>query len=137
MLAANCTTAHDTLHYAAGLIETGLTPVERGIATARTFRELGDSAGTLMLTLGDLAAGLTILGAPSAVAEAPPIAARRRTCTEIAALLHPIPHGDPLRLAAVFRAIESHFGRSTDPRQKAIATTAGREADELENGARL
>lgn len=136
MLAATCTTAHDTLHYAAGLIETGLTPEARAAATATTFRELGDLAGDLQLTPGDLTAGLAILGAPSAVAEAPPIAARRRTCSEIAALLRPVPDGDPLRLAAVFRTVEAKLNGSVGARYRAIAATAGREADELENGAR-
>lgn len=133
MLAASALTARETLYYAAGLIETGLAPEGRAGADAKTFRELGDSAGDLPLTPADLVAGLDLIGAPSHVSEAPPIAARRKTCFEIAELLRPVADGDPQRLAAVFRAIESHFGRSTDDRQKAIAATAGREAAEIED----
>lgn len=137
MLAASATTARETFHYAAGLIEAGLTPEGRASATALTFRQLGESAASdLPLTPADLVAGLELLVEPRAAEELPQVTARRKTCAEIAELLRPVSAGDPQRLAAVFRAIEQHFARSTDDRQKAIAATAGREAGELEAVAR-
>lgn len=132
MLAASATTAHDTLHYAAEKIATGLAPEGRGSATAKTFRELGDSAGDLPLTPADLVAGLDLVAQPQDAEEPAPIAARRKTCAEIAALLRPVATGDAQRLAVVLRAIQSHFGRSKDERQLAIAATAGREASEID-----
>jgi hypothetical protein len=133
MLAALLATEHDTLHFAAGLIETGLAPEGRAAATAATFRQLGDSAACdIHLTLADLVAGLELVAA-SRDGDPPPVAARRKTCAEIAELVKPVaPGGNPECLAQVFRCIESHFSRSTDPRQLAIATTAAREAAEIE-----
>lgn len=133
MLAAQLTTARHTLYYAADRIIVGLTPAARAMHTAETFRQLGDSAaGDLPLTPADLVAGLELVAQPLATDEPAPVAARRKTCAEIVELLRPVSAGDARRLAVVLRAVESHFGKSTDPRQTAIGATAGREASEID-----
>lgn len=138
MLATSLTKASETLEYAAGLIAAGLEPTARAHATAAMFRQLGDSAACdHPLTPADLVAGLEAVSKPLDLTgeydEPVTIAARRKTCREIATLLRPVPAGgDPKRLAAVLRTVESHYSRSTDPRHVAIATTDGREAFEIE-----
>jgi hypothetical protein len=127
--------AKDTFTSLADLVVGSLQPDGRATATAATLRQLADSAGAgdLPLTPADAAAGFALL-APLRDGDPTPVAARRRTCGELAVLLgdFSIFPADPQRLAAVFRVVAAHFVGSADPRQAAIAETAAREAVELE-----
>lgn len=136
------TTARETLHLAADAIFAGLQPQARATATATTFRQFGDIAGSMPLTVADLVAGLEVIGRPGD-SDPPPTSARRGTCREIAELFVPGNEqlraalfspgsGDPRRLAAAWRAIASHFAGSADPRQATIVSTLTREILEIE-----
>lgn len=131
-------TARDTLRAAAALIAQGFTPEARATAAATTFDQLAEIVGgDLPLSIADLSVGLKLLSTSRSEAEAPNIAARRRTCAEIAALLGAGDGlGDPRRLAAVFRAVAERYATSVDPRHAAIRTTATREAGELDSEVR-
>ena len=133
MLTQDIITARQTFNYAADRILIGLTPPERAAKTAITFREIGDVADALPLTPADMVAGFELLGTQLAAVEPGNVTGLRNTCREVAALLRPVPDGgDPQRLAAVFRRIETAFGGSVAARYRAIAETAGREAREIE-----
>lgn len=144
-MSASITTAQHTLHQIADLVAAGFSPPAseapegRAARTAATLREEGDLAGDLPLTLGDAVLALRLLADP--LPDDPPgaVPGRRATCAEIAALIQPVPaDGNPLHLAAVYRRVELRLHDATDaqgevdPRRRAIATRAGREAAELE-----
>lgn len=124
-------TANETFRAVAEAIADRLQPPGRGAATAATFDQIAEIGGDLPLTVADLAAGFDALG-HARPGDVPAIAARRRTCSEISALISAGTAGDPRQLATVFRRLASHFADSADPRQATIAATAAREAEELE-----
>jgi hypothetical protein len=132
IMPAALTTALDTLHHTAERIAIGLAPEDHAVATATTFWQIGDLAGDLPLTLGDLALGLELLVSPRAFAESPTTTAYRKTCDDVAALLRQATAGDPRRLAAVLRVVAKHCAGSRDPHHVALGVTAAREAAELE-----
>lgn len=133
-------TAKTTLSTLSALIATSLPPVpgqEAGVdgrraATAASFAQLAEIGGDASLTEADAKAGFSRLGTPQE-GDTPPIAARRLTCRQVADLLCPTTErpGRTARLASVFEAVVTHFQGSDDPRQKAMAATAAREAAEL------
>lgn len=110
-----------------------ITPEARGLAMAATLEQLGGpelEAHIIGLRCADLGAAYRALS-EGAEGEHPAIAARRRTCGEIAALCP----GDGQITPGVlnlWRAWRDHFASSTDPRHHAMAVTFGRELSELE-----
>lgn len=133
-------TAKKTLMTLSTLIAASLPPVpgqETGIegrraATAATFAQFAQLAEEIPLTLEDAWVGFSRLGVLRE-GDTPPVQARRLTCRQVADLISQEPPlgGNPVALASVFEAVAAHFLGSNDPRQKAMATTAAREAAEL------
>lgn len=128
LLAQAPMTAHETFRAVAEVIADRLQPPGRGAAIAAKFDQISEIGGDLPLTVADLAAGFDALG-HARPGDVPAIAARRRICSEISALISAGTAGDPRQLAAVIRRVASHFVGITDP---VIAATAAREAEELE-----
>jgi hypothetical protein len=104
-------------------------------ATRGSLNQVGEIAGDLPLSLPDCAAGFAALAKAKAEGEPGNVVGRRKTCGELAVFAGDSEGGNVANLAAVFRAVETHFASSDDPRQKAMAGTAKREADELEASA--
>lgn len=126
-------TARATLHRLASLVAERMQPLGRAEATAGTLRAEGDIAGSMPLALADALVGFRILAQPRAPGEPGNVTGRRETCREFAGLIGPAPvGGEPLLLAAAYRAVERQFYGSDDDRQAAIANRAGREASEIE-----
>jgi hypothetical protein len=126
------TTARTTLLALAVLVRNGMQPEGRANATASSLDQVGEIGGDLPLTLADAAAGFAHLAQPKGEGEPGNVLGRRKTCGELATLAGDAEGGNPANLAAVLRAQEKAFEGSEDPRQKAMADTARREAEELE-----
>jgi hypothetical protein len=111
---------------------TRLQPAGRGAATAATLRQIGDVAADLPLDIADVRTGFDAL-AQAIDADPPPIAARRRTCAELALIAEAFDTsgGSRAALATVFDRVASHFEDSGDPRHVSMCDTANREAAEL------
>lgn len=129
-------TAKIIFHDVAAIVRAGLQPEGRAEATAATLEQVGDIAGDLPLTLADLYHGFARLAASPGIDERGSIAGRRRTVGEIAALIGGKAGGttasaSPERLAAALDAVVAALAAAEDPRQRAMAATAAREAAEL------
>ncbi len=123
-----------------------ISPPARGSSIARTLRQLADIAGGLPLDMADAAVAYRWLGEPHEDDDGP-TRARRATCADLARIAREIDvsRGPQPRLAAnvacprmaaVLERIAAHFAPlgavdNPDPRQRAIAETCSREADEL------
>jgi hypothetical protein len=101
-----------------------LTPPARGAAVAASLRQIDAGTGFYVLSQAR---------PEDAGDNSDRIAARRRTCGELAGIAQAYDPsgGDILRLAAVFERVVERFAGSSDPRQDAMAWTAAREATEL------
>lgn len=119
--------------HVAALVAARLVPTGRAEATAATLRQIGSIAFEVTgLTMADVKAGYEQLSIPRSTDD-PPIIARRKTCGEIAAGIDAT-GGDASKLAAVLERVYTALSASEDPRQRAMAVTAAREVDELQEG---
>ncbi len=127
-------TARATFEALAILIEKQFQPPPRAAATAATFRQIAEIGGSLPLSIGDAVAGFAICSVVSDGDDGP-VKGRRATCAELVALVGPSGEADEpydaRNLAIVFDAVADAFGDSKDPRQRAIRSTAQREAAEI------
>lgn len=107
-------------------------PEGRRLATAGTLRQMAHLAGPEgdTLSLGDLLSAYEVLGTPREGDEGP-VVNRRSTLRELAALS--TERGDASRVAPALRSIarEALSLSTGDPRMTAVASTATREASEL------
>lgn len=130
----NLTTARYTMNALADAVAAGMQPPGRGHHTAATLRQTADIAGDLPLSLGDAALAYLWLGQPYESDDAP-IAARRKTCIELSQLaVHEDESSADVaypRMADVLDRVVAALDGSDDPRHRAIAATAAREAAEL------
>lgn len=123
-------TARATLFHVASLVEGAFTPPGRAVAIAATLRQIGALAGDVCVSPGDVRVAMLIVAAERGD-DSPAVAARRRTCGEIAEAIDHEPMARPSRYGDVLRAVATALTDSTDPRQIAVAATATREADEI------
>ena len=132
---------HQALSDLAAETATHMKPEARGAAVAATLRELA-SLATTSASMLDLAVGYQHLAA-SRRSDAPPVAARRATCAELASLAGAADIGedhDPAPQLAVCvdlwgelsSRIAEQVTADPDPRLSAIAATLLRESLELE-----
>lgn len=128
-------------------------PDGRRAAVAATLRQQAEECeshcrdvGTRVPTPGEMLAACVCLSRPSPDDDTRAVA-RRKTMTEIVRAINgrsgigfdvcdPAMPGDPAAVAALpwFDATVSAFAASDDPRQRAMAETAAREAAELAGG---
>lgn len=129
-------TASDTLLHIASLAKSLLRPRGRAVFVAETLREIASipEVAELPLSLASARAGYEALSRPRED-DLPigPLAHRRMTCGELAALIPDGSDGDVSQLGAVLRVVAERYADPCGPdRQAAIREDAAREAEELE-----
>lgn len=129
------TTANGTFHHLAMIASRDLNPPGRATAASSTLMQIADISGDLPLTLGDARVAYEWLG-QELESDDDTTRARRRTCRELAGLLESEAPSPPVdvaypRMVAVLQSVIEAFADSGDPRHKAMAATAHREAGEL------